>query len=119
VSRALGESLPVRHASHPYDALVYGGSDPADIYVVDLREVGKEIDVDGMLEALHRASPQAAFVVLADEPGSAPAFATRVGRGDAQALRALLLPGEGAQPGAQAPAVEEAPRGAAASGGSR
>ena len=116
VSRAVGESLPVRHAAHPYDALVYAGADPADVYVVDLREVAKDIDVDAMLEALHRASTQAAFVVLADEPASVPAFATRVGRTDAQALRSLLAPAEGA---AAPVAAEEAPRGLAAGGSPR
>lgn len=115
VGRALGEGLPVRHASHPYDALVYAGSDPADIYVIDLKEAGKDIDVDAMLEALHRASGQATFVVLADEPASVPAFASRVPRGDAQGLRNLLAPGEGAQPAAQALA-EEPIRGVASSG---
>lgn len=119
VNRALGESLPVRHVSHPYDALVYAGEGPADIYVIDLKEAGKDIDVDAMLEALHRASAQAAIVVLADEPASVPPFATRVARSDAQGLRNLLLPGEAAQqPATQAPVSEETPRSLAA-GGSR
>jgi excisionase family DNA binding protein len=118
VTRALGDSLPVRHAAHAYDALVYAGSDPADIYVIDLREVARDIDVDAMLEALHRAAAQGTFVVLADEAVSVPAFATRIARGDAQALRNLLAPGEAAA----APATllaEDNPRGVAASGGSR
>lgn len=121
VNRALGDGLPVRHAAHPYDALVFAGSDPADIYVVDLKEVARDIDVDAMLEALHRASPQATLVVLSDEPAGVPAFATRVSRGDAQALKALLLPGEPAAPAAPAaqPLPTEEPRGVAASGGSR
>jgi excisionase family DNA binding protein len=113
VGRASGESLPVRHAAHPYDALVLAGAEPADIYVIELREVARDIDADAMLEALHRASAQATFVVVSDEPGVVPAFATRVGRGDAPALRAILLPGEPAAP----PSSEEAPR--VASGGSR
>src|SRR5512144_1179365 len=33
VQRSLGEALPVRHAAHPYDALVLAGADPADVYV--------------------------------------------------------------------------------------
>ncbi|MFT3767235.1 MAG: helix-turn-helix domain-containing protein [Minicystis sp.] len=118
VSRALGDGLPVRHAVHPYDALVLAGADPADVYVVDLREVAKDIDVDTMLEALHRAAAQGSFVVLSDEPASVPAFAQRVGRNDTQALRTLLMPGEVAQPVSQAPpSGEEVPR--IASGGSR
>jgi excisionase family DNA binding protein len=122
VSRAVSEALPVRQAAHPYDALVLAGSDPADVYVVDLKEVAKDIDVDAMLEALHRASPQGAFVVLSDEQAGVPAFAARVARNDAAALRAILMPGEPAAPAAgpsQAPpAAAEEPRGVAA-GGSR
>ena len=34
-------------------------------YLIDLKEVGRDIDADAMLEALHRASAQATFVVLA------------------------------------------------------
>jgi excisionase family DNA binding protein len=120
VARALGEGLPVRHAAHPYDALVFAGSDPADVYVIDLKEVTRDIDVDSMLDALHRASAQATFVVLAEDQVGVPPFATRVGRGDVPALRALLVPGEA--PAALAgPALptEEIPRGVAVSGGSR
>jgi excisionase family DNA binding protein len=115
VSRALGESLPLRHAAHPYDALVFAGSDPADVYLLDLKEVGRDVDADAMLEALHRASAQATFVVLSDEPASVPAFASRVGRSDAQALKTLLAPVAALTP----PPVEELVRGVAASGGSR
>ena len=121
VTRALGESLPVRHAAHPYDALVFAGADPADIYVVDAKEVAREIDADGLLDALHRASAEASFVVLSDDASGVPAFATRVGRTDAQALKTLLtreVAPEVAAPGTPLPA-EEIPRGVAASGGSR
>jgi hypothetical protein len=117
VSRALGESIPSRHATHPYDALVLAGADPADVYVLDHREVARDIDVDAMLEALHRASAQATFVVLSDDPVSLPPFATRVARNDVQALRAVLLPGEAAQPVSGPPSSEEVPR--VASGGAR
>src|SRR5882672_8259602 len=30
VTRALGEAVSVRHAKHPYDALIFAGSDPTD-----------------------------------------------------------------------------------------
>ncbi len=112
VARALGETLPLRHAAHPYDALVFAGSDPADVYVIDQKEVAREIDVDAMLEALHRASEQATLVVLADEQYGAPAFASRVNRGDAQSLKSLLAPGEG--PIAVPMPAEEGLRGVAA-----
>jgi len=116
VTRAVGESLPVRHAAHPYDALIFAGSDPADIYLVDLKEVSRDAEADGVLDALHRACPQATFVVLADEAASVPAFATRVGRTDAHALKALLTPEAAA---ALPVPVEEVARGVAVSGGSR
>lgn len=118
VSRALGDGLPVRHAGHPYDALVYAGASPADIYVVDIKEGGKDIDVDAMLEAIHRASGHAAIVVLTDETTPVPAFASRAPRNDVQALRDILLPGEAA-PSASGSLVEEGPRALAASGGAR
>src|ERR1700679_3090817 len=38
VTRILGDAVPVRHAAHPYDALVFAGADPADVYVIDLKE---------------------------------------------------------------------------------
>ncbi len=123
VTRALGESLPVRHAAHPYDALVFAGADPADIYVVDVKDVARDIDADGLLDALHRASADASFVVLSDDASGVPPFATRVARTDAQALKTLLtreVAVEVATP-ATVPslALEEIPRGVAASGGSR
>jgi excisionase family DNA binding protein len=94
---------PLRHASHPYDALVYAGSDPADVYVIDVQAIAADIDVTAMLEALHRASPQGTFVALSDEPVALPPFITRVARGEVTALRALLSPeggGASAPPGA-------------------
>jgi excisionase family DNA binding protein len=126
VARALGESMPIRHASHPYDALIYAGSDPADVYIVDVRAVSGEVDPTSLFEALHRACPQGTFVALSDEPVSLPPFVTRVGRGDAQQLKTLILPEtlQGAAASLQAapggPVVsEEPPRSAAAGGSSR
>jgi excisionase family DNA binding protein len=128
VTRALGEGVPTRHASHPYDALVYAGSDPADAYIVDVRATPGEVELPALFEALHRACPQATFVALADEAaGGVPPFVARVGRGDAQALKALLTPEAAAQapssaqaaPGAPAQGAEEPPRGVAAGGSSR
>ncbi len=121
VTRALGEGLPIRHAAHPYDALVFAGADPADIYVIDARELARDVDTDGIIDALHRASAEASFVVLSDEASGVPAFATRVARGDAQALKALLArEAPPAVPEVAAPLpAEEVPRSVAASGGSR
>lgn len=115
VGRALGDSMPVRQASHPYDALVLAGAEPADVYIMDPREVARDVDPEAMLEALHRASAQATFVVLSDDGKDVPAFAVQVPRGDVEALRAALAPGggESAAPAAE----EEAPR--VASGGAR
>jgi excisionase family DNA binding protein len=121
VSRALGDALPVRNATHPYDALVFAGSDPADIYVIDVKEVARDADPTAVMEALHRASAQAAFVALAEEGTALPSFATRIGRNDGPALKTLLVP-EALAPAAAAaqPATgEEAARPAAAGGGGR
>jgi excisionase family DNA binding protein len=104
---------PLRHAPHPYDALVYAGSDPVDVYVIDVRAIAADIDVSAMLEALHRASPQGTFVALSEEPVALPAFITRVARGDVTALRALLAgeaSGASAAPGS--PQVKPASTGA-------
>lgn len=111
VSRAVGDSLPLRHAEHPYDGLVIAGAAPADVYIVEPREIARDVDPDALLSAIHRASAQATFIVLADDGAPAPAFAVRVRRGDKDALRAALLPGEPA-----APPMEERE---AASGGGR
>jgi hypothetical protein len=121
VTRALGEGVPIRHASHPYDALVYAGAEPADAYVLDVRSVPPEVEIGPLFEALHRASPQAMFLALADEPADVPPFVTRLGRSDAQGLKGALMP-EAPQPAAAAAAGaaqagEEAPRTAAAGGG--
>lgn len=103
VSRAL-EGVPLKHAAHPYDALVYAGADPADVHIIDIAAVAPEIDVGQMLEALHRACPQSTFVALADEVQGLPQFVTRVGRFDVAALKALVLPQVG---GAKAPPPAE------------
>lgn len=108
---------PLRHAAHPYDALVYAGSDPADVYVIDVQAISADIDVTAMLEALHRASPQGTFVALSDEPVALPSFINRVAREDVTALRALLSPegsGASAPPGA-APQVKPAASGSSLS----
>jgi excisionase family DNA binding protein len=125
VARSLGESVPIRHANHPYDALIYAGSDPADVYIVDVRAVSGEVDPASLFEALHRACAQGTFVALSDEPIGLPPFVTRVGRSDTQQLKMLLLPEallQGGTPPLQAaPAQpsEEPPRSVAAGGSSR
>lgn len=124
VTRSLGESVPIRHANHPYDALIYAGADPADVYIVDVRAVSSEVDPASLFEALHRACAQGTFVALSDEPVGLPPFVTRVGRSDAQQLKTLLLPDalQGATTPLQAaptPPSEEPPRSAAAGGSSR
>ena len=107
VGRALGEGVTLRAAAHPYDALVLAGADPADAYIIDPK-LATESGVDGvqLFEALHRASAQAIFVVLGDDAASAPAFATRIGKSDGAALKALVAP-EAAGAAPAATAVEE------------
>jgi len=105
VTRAL-EGVPVRHVTHPYDALVYAGSDPADVHIVDVAALAPEIDVGRMLETLHRACPQSTFIALADDFPGMPSFVTRVGRGDSAALRGLIQPVQGG--GSTGPGSEDA-----------
>jgi excisionase family DNA binding protein len=121
VSRSVGEGVPLRHAKHPYDALVFAGSDPPDIFIIDVRAITSDIDVNSMLEALHRALPQATLIALSDEPAGLPSFVTRLGKSDAAALKAQVAPAEPAAAAASSgvaaqPAqgqAEEAPRGLA------
>lgn len=108
VQRALGEGVQVRHATHPYDALVFAGSDPADIYVVDWKASAEGgVEPATLFDALHRASQQGMFVALSDEPISVPAFVTRVGRNDTAALKSLIMP-EAAAAAAATPAAQPA-----------
>jgi len=107
VTRSL-EGVPLKHAAHAYDALVYAGSDPADVLIIDLPAISADIDVGQMLEALHRASPQATFVALADEAQGLPTYVTRVGRFDVTALKTLILPQVGGARAPQAAAEEPA-----------
>jgi excisionase family DNA binding protein len=92
VTRTLGDTMPLRDVKHPYDALVFAGADPPDVFLVDSKSVGADVDVDRWLEALNRACPDARIVVLADDGAEVPSFATHMGRTDAQGLRTLLLP---------------------------
>ena len=101
---------PVRLASHPYDALIYAGSDPGDVYVVDVKIIAAEIEPGAMFEALRRASPQGAFVALSDEPLQLPAFVTRLARSDTGGLKKMIAP----DPVATATTPGKATQGAAA-----
>jgi excisionase family DNA binding protein len=113
VTRALGDGATLKHAPHAYDALILAGADRAEAFIVDVASMSAEVDVAPMFEALHRAAPEATIAALSDEPMALPSFVVRIGRTDAQALRALLLP-EAAPP---APVTQEPPR--AAGGSSR
>jgi excisionase family DNA binding protein len=124
VVRSVGEgTVPLRLATHPYDALVFAGIEPPDVYVVDVKASAAEIDVIGMLEALHRATPEATFIAVVDHDrpaGELPSFVAKVMRGDASALGAQILPRESAAvaaPANQQSVGIEPPR--AAGGGSR
>ncbi len=112
VTRAVGDTMPLRDVNHPYDALVLAGSDRPDVFLVDTKTVGVDVDVDRWLEALNRACPDARIVVLSDETSELPPFATRMGRNDAQGLRTLLLPeapvANAPQTGAAEPVVAQA-----------
>jgi excisionase family DNA binding protein len=116
VARALGDGAVLKHAAHPYDALILAGAAPVEAFIVDVVSMSAEADVIAVIEALHRASPEATIVALSDEPMAMPSFVVRIGRTDAQALRTLLAP-EAATPAAPAAGTEEPPR--AAGGSSR
>lgn len=92
VTRALGDAMPLRDVKHPYDALVMGGADPPDVFIVDAKFVGADVDLERWLDALVRSCPDARLVVLSDEAAEVPPYATHIGRTDTQGLRALLLP---------------------------
>lgn len=83
---------PIRLATHPYDALIFAGADPADVYVIDVPSIGSDEGVNPIFEALHRASPQSAFILMVDEARAPLPFASNVHRNDIASLRALLLP---------------------------
>lgn len=91
VTRAL-DGAQVRHITHPYDALVHAGADPADVLIVDVAALASEIDVGRLLETLHRACPQSTLVALADEFPGMPSFVARVGRLDSSALKSIIQP---------------------------
>lgn len=92
VTRVLGEAMPLKDVKHSYDALVFAGADPPDVFLVDATFVRAEVDLERWLEAINRACPDARIVVLTDDVAEVPPFATFVGRYDVQALRALLMP---------------------------
>lgn len=101
VSKAL-PGAAMKHLPHPYDALVMAGADPPDVYIVDVASVGNEVDVNRMLEVLHRACPQVALVALCDELPGMPSFVTRLARSDARTLAPSLVVERPAEPAGQA-----------------
>jgi len=133
VTRALGDAMPLKDVKHPYDALVMAGADSPDVFLVDAKSIGGDVELDRWLEALNRACPDARIVVLTDEASEVPSFATHIGRTDGQGLRTLLLPEipvaavavaanapPGAAPAAETPvAVPQAGEGLARAVGSR
>ena len=112
VGRAVGEAAPLKHAEHPYDALILAGVEPPDVYLVDVRAVAPELDVVAMLEALYRGTFNAVLAAIVDDAQTPalPFFVQRIARADAQALRALIAPPEAAaaQPAAAAANQQEA-----------
>jgi excisionase family DNA binding protein len=121
VVRTIGEgTVPLRLATHPYDALVLAGIEPPDVYVADVKAIAADIDVIGMLEALHRATPEASFIAVIDDGAAElPPFVAAVARADASKLHSLILPeaAAAAEPANQQQVGLEPPR--VAGGGSR
>jgi excisionase family DNA binding protein len=90
VSKAL-PNAGMKHLPHAYDALVLGGADPPDVYIFDVASVGNEVDVNRVLEVLHRACPQVGLVALCDELPGMPSFVTRLARSEAATLAPSLV----------------------------
>jgi excisionase family DNA binding protein len=90
---------PIQLATHPYDALIFAGADPADVYVVDVPALTGDTDVNAVIAALHRGSPQSKFIIMVGEARAPLPFASNVHRDDSTSLRALLLPEANAAPG--------------------
>jgi excisionase family DNA binding protein len=90
VSKALPNAA-MKHLPHPYDALVLAGADPPDVYIIDVASVGNEVDVNRVLEVLHRACPQVGLVALCDELPGMPSFVTRLARSEAASLAPSLV----------------------------
>lgn len=103
VSQAMGDAAILRHAPHPYDALVLAGAEPIGAFIVEARTQASAIDLTAMIEALHRASAEATIVVLSDEGIALPPYVKRFATSDLASVRALLAPAATAP----APAVEE------------
>jgi excisionase family DNA binding protein len=109
VSKAL-PGAGMKHLPHPYDALVLAGADPPDVYIVDVASAGNDVDVNRMLEVLHRACPQVTLVALCDELPGMPSFVTRLARSEARTLAPSLVierPAEAGVPAVVSPARSE------------
>lgn len=87
---AASAEVPVRHKEHPCDALVSAGDEPADVYVVDVKAVAPHIATRALLEALHRASPEATIVALGGDAACLPPFVKNVAPADLPALKEQL-----------------------------
>lgn len=98
-------SAAMKHLPHPYDALVLAGADAPDVYIIDVASVGNEVDVNRVLEVLHRACPQVGLVALCDELPGMPSFVTRLARSEAASLAPSLVTERSPEPAASAPRV--------------
>lgn len=104
VSKALPNAT-MKHLPHPYDALVMAGADAPDVYIIDVASVGSEVDVNRVLEVLHRACPQVGLVALCDELPGMPSFVTRLAQSEAGSLAPSLVTERPAEPAPAAPRV--------------
>ena len=88
VAQVAPDGLQLRHASDPYDALVYAGAEPADAFVVELEVTGAEVAARAF-EAVHRAAPEARCLAIG-AGGELPRFVDRVAGDDLAELQRAL-----------------------------
>lgn len=89
VAQSAPDGLQLRHATDPYDALVYAGAEPADAFVIELDVIGAEISAR-WFEAVHRAAPDARCLAIGGAAAALPRFVERVDAEDASALQRAL-----------------------------
>jgi excisionase family DNA binding protein len=91
VAQVAPDGLQLRHATDPYDALVYAGAEPADAFVVEVEAAGGAAFAARAFEAVHRAAPEARCLAIGAATDAAlPHFVERVAADDTAALQRVL-----------------------------
>jgi excisionase family DNA binding protein len=92
VAQVAPDGLQLRHATDPYDALVYAGAEPADAFVVELEAAGGAAIAARVFDAVHRAAPEARCLAIGAATGDdeLPRFVERVAADDQAGLERAL-----------------------------